>query len=426
MEWMEHPARSSHSARAWRSLARNLLISAAVGVAVTGFMALGRPDLLGPRSLVVGAVMGACIGLACSLLIRALHPVLDGLAAGWRRLAIATALFVGGIIGWCVAALIARVALGVRVIGSVGDLVRGLLIVGLIAIVVGSLFVLYEALRSRLERSIEAAKANEYAVRELELAAVLQSRLLPERRDSGRGWRTDVAHHPARWVAGDLYHVVRLPDGSVVAAVGDVAGKGMAASLVMASVTARLPLLLTDHSLPETFEELRRRLVEEGGVRHFVALALVRLDPASGAFELANAGLPDPYHLCADGSIVALSVPGPRLPLGVRAGSGYRVLRGVLAVGERLLLLSDGIPEATSPLGEPLGYAAFERLLGAATARGPEWLEHLVDEVRRRTGSEPEDDWTLMLLERTAVEPRDGGDPPGSEAGTVGVGGRLA
>jgi len=119
-------------------------------------------------------------------------------------------------------------------------------------------------------------------------------------------------------------------------------------------------------------------------------------------------------------------VPGPRLPLGVRAGSGYRVLRGVLAVGERLLLLSDGIPEATSPLGEPLGYTAFERLLGAATARGPEWLEHLVDEVRRRTGSEPEDDWTLMLLERTAVEPPDGGDPTGSEAATVGVGGRLA
>jgi serine phosphatase RsbU (regulator of sigma subunit) len=407
-------------------MARDLLISAAVGVVIIGFIALGRPDVLRPRFLASGALIGACIALACNLLMRGLRSILDGLAGGWRRLATATVLFVGGVIGWCVAAWIGQIALGVRMFGSASGLLLGLLVMGLVAVGVGSLFVLYEALRSRLERSIEEAKANEYAVRELELAAVLQSRLLPERRNSGRGWRTDVAHHPARWVAGDLYHVVRLPDGSVVAAVGDVAGKGMAASLVMASVTARLPLLLTDHSLPETFEELGRRLVEEGGVRHFVALALVRLDPASGAFELANAGLPDPYHLCADGSIVALSVPGPRLPLGVRAGSGYRVLRGVLAVGERLLLLSDGIPEATSPLGEPLGYTAFERLLGAATARGPEGLEDLVDEVRRRTGSEPEDDWTLMLLERTAVEPPDGGDPTGSEAATVGVGGRLA
>ncbi len=414
-------------ARTWRSLARDLLISAAVGVVIIGFIALGRPEVFRPRIFAVGAVIGACIGLTCNLLVHVLHRFIDGLAGGWRRLAIAATLFVGGIIGWSVAAWIGRVILGVRMFGSTGDLTVGLLIVGLIAVVVGSLFVLYEALRSRLERSIEEAKANEYAVRELELAAALQHRLLPEPHDSGKGWRADVAHHPAQWVAGDLYHVVRLPDGSIVAAIGDVAGKGMAASLVMASVTARLPLLLADRSLPETFDELGRRLAEEGGVRHFVALALVRLDPASGAFELANAGLPDPYHLRADGSIVSLAAPGPRLPLGVRAGSSYRVLRGVLPVGERLLLLTDGIPEATSPSGEPLGYAAFERLLGGASGPGPAWLETMVDEVKRRTGSEPEDDWTLMLLERTADEAQDGGEPPAPPLGpTVGDGGRVA
>ncbi len=385
----------------WKGLVRDLVISAAIGVAVMLFVAFGQPAVLHPRYLIAGAIMGLCIGLACHLLHRAFFPAVERLAGVRRKAAMAALFFVGGIVGWLSAAGLVRVLLGITVFSSGGGLALGLLVVGLLAVVVGSLFALYEALRSRLERSIEAAKENEYAVRELDLAAALQRRLLPEPGLAGPGWRVDVAHRPARWVAGDLYHVVRMPDGTVVVAAGDVAGKGMAASLVMASVTARLPLLLADRSLPEVFAELGRRLADEAGVRHFVALALVRFDPASGAFELVNAGLPDPYLLRAGGSVAPLHVPGPRLPLGLRAEIDYRVLRGVLMPADRLLLLTDGIPEATTPAGEQLGYAAMERMLARTREVGDRWLEGVFEEVRRRTGCEPEDDWTLVLLERT-------------------------
>lgn len=345
--------------------------------------------------------MGLFIGAACALLVRASAPLTGRLEGSWRRLALGAVLFAGGVLGWFAAAWISAPVFGVEIYTSGGKLGLGLVVVGLVAVLVGSLFVLYEALRTRLERSIEEAKANEYAVRELELAAALQRRLLPERCVTGPGWRVDVAHRPARWVAGDLFHVVKQPDGTVVVAAGDVAGKGMAASLVMASVTARLPLLLTESSLPDVVARLGAQLAEEGGVRHFVALAMVRFDPGSGAFELVNAGLPDPYHLCSDGSVVPLQAPGVRLPLGVRTAEPHRVLRGVLRPGERLLLLTDGIPEAPMPDGEPLGYAALEQRLSTVAGRRRGWLERVAEEVERSTGGGPEDDWTLVLLERT-------------------------
>jgi serine phosphatase RsbU (regulator of sigma subunit) len=90
-------------------------------------------------------------------------------------------------------------------------------------------------------------------------------------------------------------------------------------------------------------------------------------------------------------------VPGPRLPLGVRPEVEYESVRGVLARGEKLLLVSDGLPEAPVADGGPLGYERFETLLAGYT--GP---DALFDSVRAAAGPVLADDWTLLVLERPA------------------------
>ena len=94
-----------------------------------------------------------------------------------------------------------------------------------------------------------------------------------------------------------------------------------------------------------------------------------------------------------------LSVPGPRFPLGVRREVAYEKISGTLAPGERLLLVSDGLPEAPTAAGEPLGYERFEDILAHAGRVDPDALFAL---VRSATSPTLADDWTVLILERTA------------------------
>ncbi len=169
----------------------------------------------------------------------------------------------------------------------------------------------------------------------------------------------------------------------------------------MASVKGRLPLLAETHGVTETLEELNRSLVDELERREFVALCYARYDPATGEFEMANAGLPDPYLFGADGTPSPVQVSGPRLPLGVNPEIAYESCRGRLAPGERLLLLTDGLPEAPLPDGGPIGYAELEALLARAEGNGESWLDDLFSSLESVVGTAREDDWTALLLERT-------------------------
>jgi sigma-B regulation protein RsbU (phosphoserine phosphatase) len=168
----------------------------------------------------------------------------------------------------------------------------------------------------------------------------------------------------------------------------------------MATAKAALPFLAADRPVDEALREGNRRLKTRLQTREFIALTYVRYDPKTGRFELGNAGLPDPYIVASDGRPRALSVPGPRFPLGVRREVAYQMISGSLAPGERLLLLSDGLPEAPTPAGEPLGYERFEELLARDGLGGNP--DALFEAVRAATSSALADDWTVLVLERTA------------------------
>jgi sigma-B regulation protein RsbU (phosphoserine phosphatase) len=265
----------------------------------------------------------------------------------------------------------------------------------------GLVFFFFGVLQDRLGESVARLKEAEFAEKELELARSIQRRLLPPDAIEGAGFRVSARNLPARVVAGDFYDVFHLADGTVGLVVADVSGKGIGAALIMASVKAVVPLVAAGRSAAETLEHLNRKLAEELAPREFVALCFARYDPASGALAIANAGLPDPYRISGPAAVEALSVPGPRLPLGARRGIAYEELRVSVAPGERVLFLTDGMPEARDAAGNPLGYEALARLVAASAVTSGDFLDSLLASVRAATGDATDDDWTALLLERS-------------------------
>jgi len=175
----------------------------------------------------------------------------------------------------------------------------------------------------------------------------------------------------------------------------------MGAALVMASVKAVVPLVAASCSAANTLTSLNRKLATELAPREFVALCFARFDPAAGTLEVANAGLPDPYWLHSAGGIEAIPVPDPRWPLGARSDVAYGQVRIVLAPGDRVFFLTDGLPETPLSDGGPLGYEALLRLITAAAPIGSgDFLDRLFDDVRAAASPILADDWTALLLER--------------------------
>ena len=270
----------------------------------------------------------------------------------------------------------------------------------------------------------ETLLEEELSLDELRLAREVQCRLLPPGLVSGEGFAIAGRNYPARFVAGDFYDVIRRA-GGVDAVVADVAGKGIGPSLIMATVKAMLPFLADgEKSVEETLGKLNRRLHGELSRREFVALAYARLEAASGRVRIADAGLPAPWLLRRGEDPVELEVHGQRLPLGLFPAIEYRASEVTLEPGDRLLLLTDGIPEAPTGGGEVLGYEGFSALLGDLHRQPPEapgadrWLDALLERVwevteRKSAGRRPArelipaapytlaDDWTALVIERT-------------------------
>ncbi|MFL6237471.1 MAG: PP2C family protein-serine/threonine phosphatase [Thermoanaerobaculia bacterium] len=396
---------ATHPPSPWREQLSGLILGAAIGFGVGVLLSFGnRP---GERwiSLAFGALVGAWISLVARFLEWLLRARLEPLTGARRTLAYTILFFVSGAVAWTLTTVLVNAVFGLHLplLAHLNLLSIGIT-VGL-AIVFGLTVASFERMKGRLAESVARLKEVEFAERELQLARDLQSRLLPPPEIAGEGYRVAARNLAARVVAGDFYDVFRLADGAAGLTVADVAGKGMAASLIMASAKARLPLLAADRPAEETLRELNRALAAELSPREFVALAFVRYDPERGTATLVNAGLPDPYLLRTGEPPLPLAVPGPRLPLGARREVAYQSLEVPLQPGDRILMLTDGLAEAPTAAGEPLGYPALADLL-ASLPDAPTplaWIDALLDRVRSATQPSLEDDWTALLLERTAA-----------------------
>ena len=271
------------------------------------------------------------------------------------------------------------------------DLVDSAMMFVLAATIVGFVFHHNRKRTDRLAASIARLKEHEFAEKELEIAREMQQRLLPPPLIERDGFRVSARTQAAHIVGGDFYDVLRLSDDQTAILAADVSGKGIAASLIMASCKAMIPFLASSGSAADVMRELNSRLCEQLQRREFVAMVLVRFNRTSGLAEVVNAGMPDPL-LAGKGGARPVVCSGERLPLGAMRAARYETTTVTLAPGERLFLFSDGLPEATVD-GAPIGYERVEQIAARAAN-----VDALIEEVRAIAGLQIEDDVTVVEL----------------------------
>lgn len=234
--------------------------------------------------------------------------------------------------------------------------------------------------------------------RELEEARQLQLALLPRRLPEHPRYRLAVHMRTATEVGGDYYDFHLGDDGALTVAIGDATGHGARAGTMVTVVKALFTTYSGEVSPGEFLGAANRAVRRMDLGRMAMALALARF--GEGELRVASAGMPPVLvHRRGSEEVVELALSG--MPLGGFDGR-YDERRTPLASGDRVLLMSDGLPELVGRSGEPMGYAsARQRFAAAATAESPrEVIASLVAAAEAWAGSDaPGDDVTLVLVE---------------------------
>jgi serine phosphatase RsbU (regulator of sigma subunit) len=226
---------------------------------------------------------------------------------------------------------------------------------------------------------VDAARARAAFAAELQAASTVQQLLLQSASRPTPGFQVESVYLPASEVGGDFFFVSSAPDGSLTAIVGDVSGKGLTAAMRVAMILGALRRE-TSHDPGEILFGLNNALIAQGQLG-FTTACCIRV-ALSGDYTLANAGHIAPYLSGRE-----IDTP-PALPLGLVPEQNYELVHGRLVSGERLVLLSDGVPEARSATGELYG---FEQLSSLTLLPARE-----IAEAAQRFGQE--DDITVMTL----------------------------
>jgi phosphoserine phosphatase RsbU/P len=243
--------------------------------------------------------------------------------------------------------------------------------------------------------------------RDLEVAREIQNAMLPEGTWSGPGVEAFGLTKPANTVGGDFYDILPQPDGNVIVALGDVAGKASPAALLMALLLAILRTLV-DEGLPLTalVQRLNIQVSRHAPASRFITLFLASFNPATGHLQFVNAGQTPPLLRRQNGSIERLLHGG--IALGMFEGSTYQAGELHLHPGDALLMYSDGLTEAESPDGQPFDEAGLERTLalfaGAYQKTAAAELGKAVFDAveRHRRDQRLQDDLTVLVLSRLA------------------------
>lgn len=263
---------------------------------------------------------------------------------------------------------------------------------------------------TRDDLQVLTAAANAVAVKlrnlslesEMQTAARIQQRMLPDRLEVPGGWEVAAHQMMCKTVGGDLYECVRRPGGTVLLALGDVSGKGMPAALAMTASLVLIRMLAEIEGSPDQLVQmLHRQLYRSLPAEQFLTLFLADLDPANGRLTYVNAGHEPPRVVRHDGSVEEL--PSTTAPVALLESLPGAASTGTLGPGDLLAVFSDGISEATADGETFLGTEPMERVLREMRSQAlPSMLDRIRDDVAAFVGpAGAPDDVSVLLLRRS-------------------------
>lgn len=273
----------------------------------------------------------------------------------------------------------------------------------------------FNRMTENLERLVEVAKEKERLQSEIEIAREVQNQLFPKSTPESKSILITAACTPARLVSGDYYDYLNIEDGQIALAIGDVAGKGISAALLMATVQSTMRTQLragremaaaagnggqtVPLSTAALVSRLNQQLFTYTPPEKFATFYFALYDDETGLMRYTNAGHLPPI-LVHNGAATRLDVTGT--VVGAFSFSQYGESSVKLEPGDLLACFTDGITEPENEFGEMYGEDRLTDLVVKHAERdSDEIVRAIMDSVREWTGSpELQDDMTLLLARR--------------------------
>lgn len=250
-------------------------------------------------------------------------------------------------------------------------------------------------------RLYQEEKAYATMQEQVRLAAQIQIDLLPQVPPLHDGYDIAARSISAQAVGGDYYDFIHVRDGGIAICLGDVSGKGLPASLLMANLQATLRgQAVLDSPVRETIGRSNRLIFESTDPEKFATLFYGLLDLKSHEMGYCNAGHENPILLSSDASVDRLETGG--MALGVLEEFPYEEDIVKVRPGDVLVIFSDGIPDATNEFDHPFGeQRLLELVSGNRDASAAELIDRIIADVNSHEGDTPQlDDLTMVVLKR--------------------------
>jgi phosphoserine phosphatase RsbU/P len=264
---------------------------------------------------------------------------------------------------------------------------------------------LLEAFASQASLAIERARLHKSLVQktqldqELRIARDIQLRFLPREMPLISGMQIAALNVASRGVSGDYYDFIPIVEGQWGIVIGDVAGKGISAGLIMSAFRASLLAEIRNNfAISTILAKVNRLLWETTDENRFVTAFYGVYDEQQNILTYSNAGHNPPLLLRAAGNIERLATGGTIL--GAFRNSTYTEQRVTLCPGDIILFYTDGLTDSPIPGEEELGTEGVERLLTDHSHRTVEDIANFLVEHATRYSSSgfPEDDLTLVVI----------------------------
>lgn len=246
------------------------------------------------------------------------------------------------------------------------------------------------------------ALENETIKKELSVASSIQKKIIPETLPVIDGYEIAGINISSKEVGGDYYDCRILPNGKVALVMADVAGKGVPASLLVSSLSASLHAYLeTDISLDELAVKLNKLIYQSSTADKFITCFISILNPTTGELDIINAGHNPSLHLRENKVLERIEAGGIALGM-FDMGLPFKSEKRRIEKGERILMFTDGIPEAMNENDEEYSDERLEKFcIDNCFHDAEKFINELVADVRSFTKDTPQsDDITALYLIR--------------------------